>query len=559
MKLRPYQNDAVDSIIAELGKFRSTLIVLPTGCGKTVCFSEVINRYPQPGRWMVLAHREELIRQAADKIGKIIGETPEIEMADERADLHMFRRTKAVVATVQTLSRGRKARFAWKDFAGIIIDEAHHAVADSYQNIVKHARTENPDIKVVGVTATPDRADEAALGHAFESVAYVYEITDAINDGYLVPIHARGVEVKGLDFSKIRTTAGDLNSADLAAVMEYEENLHKIAGPCLQLAKWRKVLVFAASLAHAERLCEIFNRYRPNSARWFSGKTPKDERRLMLADFAAGHYQFLVNVGVLTEGYDEPTIDMVVMARPTKSRALYSQMVGRGTRPLPGVIDGIDTPEGRRAAIAASEKPNVEILDFVGVAGHHKLVTSADILSGAYPDEVVERATKEIQKAAKQGGSAPNVQEALAKADRDIHAEREAEKAKRAKVVANDHKFTVNAIDPFDVFGIDPPRQDSLQKGHEITDRQKAMLESSGIDTRGLDRSKAGKLCQEIISRREGGRCTFKQAKTLAKYGYDTNVTFKDASAIIDSLAKNGWKRPAEKHDAAWTNIPGAA
>lgn len=532
---------------------------MPTGCGKTVVFSSIIKQYPKPGRWMVIAHREELIRQAADKIARITGEQPDIEMANERADLHMFSRTKVVVATVQTLTRGRMNRFRWQDFAGIITDEAHHATADSYRKVYDHARAENPDIRHVGVTATPDRADETALGKVFESVAYEYNLIDAINDGYLVDVHAHAVEVKGLDFAKIKTTAGDLNGAELSALMEYEENLHRIAQPTMQLAKWRKVLVFAASLAHAERLAEIFNRYRAGSSKWFSGETPKDERRLLLSDFAKplgapGSFQFLVNVGVLTEGYDEPTIDMVVMGRPTKSRSLYSQMVGRGTRPLPGIIDGLDDADARKLAIARSTKPNVVVLDFVGNSGHHKLVTTADILGGNYDDEVVEKAKEDVAKETAAGKTA-NVQESLRKAERDIHAEKEREKARRKQVVAHKADYSVSQIDPFDVFGIEPARKHTFDHKHPMTDKQRKVLETAGIVPDGLNRDDAGKLCQEVFARRASGKCTFKQARQLQKHGYDTNVTFEQASQIIDALAKNGWKRPNEPKATAWTTV----
>ena len=556
MKLRDYQQEAVDLTISELGKVKSTLIVQPTGTGKTVVFSSIIKQYPKPGRWMVLAHREELIRQAADKIAKIVGEQPDIEMANERADLHMFSRTKVVVATVQTLTRGRMNRFNWKDFAGIITDEAHHATAQSYQKVYAHARKENPDIRHVGVTATPDRTDETALGKIFDSVAYEYSLIDAINDGYLVDVHAHSVEVKGLDFAKIRTTAGDLNGAELAQLMEYEDNLHRIAQPTMQLAKWRKVLVFAASLAHAERLSEIFNRYRPGSSRWFSGETPKDERRLILSDFSKpigseGSFQFLVNVGVLTEGYDEPTIDMVVMGRPTKSRSLYSQMVGRGTRPLPGIIDGVNDADGRKLAIARSAKPNVVVLDFVGNSGHHKLVTTADILGGNYDDEVVEKAKKEVEKDTKEGKAA-NVQDSLRKAERDIHADRERERVRRQAVVAQKAEYSVSKINPFDIFGIEPARKHTFDHSHPMTDNQRKLLTTAGIATDGLNRADAGKLSQEVIARRASGKCTFNQAKLLRKYGYDTNMNFDEASRTIDAIKQNGWKRPGETKDSEW-------
>jgi superfamily II DNA or RNA helicase len=165
--------------------------------------------------------------------------------------------------------------------------------------------------------------------------------------------------------------------------------LHGIAAPTIELTGDRKTLIFAASLAQAERLTEIINRHKPNSAKWVHGGTPKEERRSLFPAYTASEFQYLVNIGVTTEGFDEPGIEVVVMARPTKSRNLYAQMVGRGTRTLPGVIDYIEDPEDRKNAIHDSGKPSLEVIDFVGNAGQYKLITSADILGGRYDDEIV--------------------------------------------------------------------------------------------------------------------------------------------------------------------------
>lgn len=541
MNLRPYQQAAVDTTLAELETKRSSLIVLPTGTGKTIVFSHIIKAFSSRGRALVIAHREELIHQAADKIRAVTGQEPDIEMADAHADRHMFRRSGVVVASVQTLlSDKRLGKFRPEDFTLIVTDEAHHATANSYRRIYDYFAA-NPRCQHVGVTATPDRADEEALGQIYDSVGYVYEIVDAIHDGWLVPILQRSVVVESMDFSQIRTTAGDLNGGDLAQVMEYERNLHEVASPTLELAKWRKVLVFAASVAHAERLCEIFNRHRPRSAHWISGETPRDVRKERLGAYAAGDFQFLVNVGVFTEGFDEPTIDMVVLARPTKSRALFSQMIGRGTRPLPGIVDGLPYADARREAIDQSEKPNVEVLDFVGNTGRHKLITVADILGGNVSDEVVDRTIDQV----KQANEPIDVLARFEKVKKDIEAERERERLERKKLVAST-KFQTQAVDPFDILDIDAPVQRGWDKQHPMTDNQKAFLEKAGVPLDGLNRKTAGALIGSIIDRRKNNQATFKQAKILAKYGYDTRVSFDQASQIIDGLARNGWRKPKE-------------
>jgi superfamily II DNA or RNA helicase len=399
---------------------------------------------------------------------------------------------------------------------------------------------QNQDLKILGVTATPDRYDEEALGQVFDSVAFDYELLDAIRDGWLVPIHQRSVVVDGLDYSGVRTTAGDLNGADLARVMEYEETLHGIAAPTVELAAGRKTLVFAASVAHAERLCEIFNRHRSECARFVTGTTPKDERRGMLADYAAGKFQMLVNVGVATEGFDEPGIQVIVMARPTKSRALYAQMAGRGTRPLPGLVDAHEAADARRAAIAASAKPACEVIDFVGNSGRHKLITTADILGGNYTDAVVDRARKAAETA---DGAAVDMAELLADAETDLAEERERARRAALRVKA---RYTSQVVDPFDILHIEPWRERGWDTGRQPSEKMLALLDRNGIDTKGLTFTQAKQLVGEIIHRYEEKQCSFKQARLLSRYGYPTDVPFAKASRLIDALVKNNWQRPVD-------------
>ena len=531
----------MDSVLEAWKDVRATLLVMPTGSGKTRVVAGVIERLPA-GRVMFLAHREELIFQAASHIHRVTGQQPAIEMAEMRADHAMFGKARVVVSSIQTQCAGRNGdtrmkRFDPGEFGLVVADEAHHVTAPTWRRVIEHYG-QNPDLKILGVTATPDRHDEEALGQVFDSVAFDYELLDAIRDGWLVPIQQRSVVVDGLDYSSIRTTAGDLNGADLARVMEYEETLHGIAAPTMELAAGRKTLVFAASVAHAERLCEIFNRHRTECARFVTGTTPKDERRGMLADYAAGKFQILVNVGVATEGFDEPGIQVVVMARPTKSRALYAQMAGRGTRPLPGLVDAHEAADARRVAIAASAKPACQIIDFVGNSGRHKLITTADILGGNYSDEVVDRARKAAEDA---NGAPVDMAEALADAEKDLAEERERARRAALRVKA---RYTSQVVDPFEVFHIEPWRERGWDTGRQPSEKMLALLERNGIDTKGLTFTQAKQLVGEIIHRYEEKRCSFKQARLLSRYGYPTDVPFAEASRLIDALAKNGWKRP---------------
>src|SRR5512133_289536 len=245
MILRPYQSAASDAIFKEWQENDSTLVVMPTGGGKTVLFADVIRRV-FPRRALVIAHREELIFQARDKIQRVTGLTADVEMGDYRAEGGLFEQARVIVSTIQTQCSGgdgggRMSKFDPHRFGVLIIDEAHHATSPSYRRVIDYYRT-NPALKVLGVTATPDRADEEALGQVFQSVAFDYEVLDAIHDGWLVPIEQQMVHVEGLDYSSIRTTAGDLNGGDLAAVLEAEKNLQQMASASLALIKQREAL-----------------------------------------------------------------------------------------------------------------------------------------------------------------------------------------------------------------------------------------------------------------------------------------------------------------------------
>ena len=546
MKLRPYQRQAVNSVLESFRENGSALVVLPTGTGKTILFADVIRRM-FPRRVIVLAHREELIFQAKEKIEHVTGLPAEIEMADSKIDMGycMFDSPRIVVSSIQTQNAGgdglgRMSKFVPDNYGLLVIDEAHHAVAKSYRRVIDYYR-QNPNLKVLGVTATPDRADEEALGQVFHAVAFDYEILDAIHDGWLVPIDQQIVDVDGLDFSTVRTTCGDLNGADLAALMEYEENLQGIAIPTVELIGDRRALVFSASVAHAERLSEIFNRYREGCSTWICGKTKKDDRRRILRDYAEGKYQILCNCGVLTEGFDDPGVEVVVMGRPTKSRALYAQMVGRGTRPFPGVVDSYDTDLERRAAIAASRKPSCLVVDFVGNAGRHKLMTTANILGGNVSDAAIDRAVEQ----ARTDGGPVRMDDVLDHAESEIAAEQERETlremARRARLKGQAN-WTARAVNPFDVFNIVPAHERGWDKGRQLSEKQHNMLLKQGINPDNLTYAQARQIIGEMFRRWDGGVCTFKQANTMKKYGYPTDVSKQEASKIIDALAANNWR-----------------
>lgn len=536
---------------------KSTLVVMPTGTGKTVVMGTTAQRW-RKGRILMIAHREELIYQAADKFSRVCGETCGVEMADDSLT-EDWDKPRIVVASVQSLNskhggRHRFEKFDPMEFGLVMTDEAHHATATTYRRIYEHFG-QNPDLRHLGVTATPDRADEEALGQIFDSVAYEYQILDAINQGYLVPIEQQFVHCEALDLSSCKSDKHDLRDGDVARVMEQEAMLHKVVIPTMEIAGSRATLVFASSVAHAQKMEELFNRYKPHSAISIDGNTDKEIRRLQLKKFGAGEYQYLCNCGVFLEGFDEPRIGVVSMARPTKSRALYAQCIGRGTRPLPGVIDGLDTAEERLTAIRDSGKPAMLALDFVGNSGKHKLVSTADILGGNESDDVIERAEYNAKKKAEQGEKV-NMQRELELAREELEEEvRKRQEQSEAARAARNHikakaKFNAQRVDPFSVFDVLPPREPGWHKGRKPTEGMINALRRFKVEERAIQEAsfwQAKTMLDTLTKRAAQGLCTLKQANILKRYGYPTEqLSFSEASGLIDRIAKNNWQRPKE-------------
>lgn len=519
VELRPYQVAAVERVLEQhAAGARSTLVVMATGTGKTTVFSGVVARSAGPA--LVLAHRDELIRQAADRIHRQTGMSVAVEKAEERA----ARGADVVVASVQSLRPERIAslRFRFGEFPLIVVDEAHHAVSKSYREILDAF----PTSKILGVTATPDRADEQAMGQVFDEIGYVYEIGDAIADGWLCPIRATQVFCDDINLADVKTVAGDLNQGELDAVMSTEAVLHQVARPTLELAGGRRTIVFTTSVENAHRMAEVFNRYRPGCAGAVDGSMDSIARKRVLNDHRAGRIQFLCNVAVLTEGYDDPAIACVAMARPTKSRALYAQMAGRGTRIHPG-------------------KEDLLLLDFAGNAGRHALVSAADILGGKYGDDVVEKAK---QKIADEPGT--DIRQALTEAEAEIRAEaerrRKEDEARRRAQAQAAVRYQKQDIDPFAVLGVsDPVAEFGGRFGDKpASEKQLERLAIWKIDVvTGLTSRQAERLIKQEYARRVNGWCTYAQAKFLQRHGYETKgITRVQASQLMDALKANGWK-----------------
>jgi superfamily II DNA or RNA helicase len=879
LKARPYQEDAFTGVRTQLRDNRSTLLVLPTGSGKTFIFSRIAHDWPERDyaqelsqRVLVLAHRDELLQQARQRIAKETGELVGLEQAEARAGLE-----RIVVGSVQTLCQPDRLG-GWKPdaFGLVICDEAHHGPSPSYKRIFEHFAS----AKLLGVTATPDRADEKAMGQVFESVAYVYEIEDAISDAWLVPIRVRQVFIDAIKLAACRTTAGDLNQGDLDAAMAVEEALHGVVNATIEQAGDRKTIVYTTSVDNATRLAEIFNRYQPGTARDVNGKTPMDIRRGILAGFERGDFQRLVNCGIATEGFDCldseteilttsgwsrredlhpgenlwaydrrdgipkrvpmdrlvvrrvepgermlsivgqhvnirtteghefhikhrtrsglsngfetrtgreiaqrrsayalplcgsgaffpgvdleddeirfvawfmtdggfeghrlcisqskdtkdrirqllrklglsfrervrlkrkgaypnakplhvfsvpkgnhggslkrngwgrleayldknvsvmlsqmterqfslfwseallgdssrqkgkagwlwcskeqadaytamavvrgfsascarqvlpsgkdiyrvsvrdakfltcdpadpraakhtlsvpeegeevwcatnelstlfvrrngkiavigncPPVSCIAQARPTKSRSLHAQIVGRGLRTVYAPGFDLETVEGRRQAIAEGPKKDCLVLEFTGNSGKHKLASSVDILGGRYDEDEVERAKKIVE--AKPGMRAD---EALAVAHLEAEKRRADEAAKRARLMATT-KYSTRDFSPFDVLHLGGDKQDEWSErfgGAVATDGQLSALDKFGVDIpKGCTKTQAHKLLDACFARAKIGLARYKQVKLIERYGIQAiNLSMDKAGEVIDAIKSAGWKRPS--------------
>jgi superfamily II DNA or RNA helicase len=480
----------------------------------------------------------------------------------------------------------RMQKFNPSDFGLIVIDEAHHSVADTYSRTLRYFHQNNPDLKWLGLTATPDRADEEAMGLIYENVSYEYNLPQPIVDGYLTPIDQQFIMVDDLNLANVRTTAGDLNTGDLENEMLAEKVLHKVTTPIVEIAcglqmgaisdliskgkihelpslatKSEPTLIHAVDVAHAERMTEIINRYLPDSALCIIGTTPKNIRRDGLKRFAEGKYQFLLSCGVFLEGTDLPNVSIVGVAGTTESRSLYAQMIGRGLRPVSGLIDGIESPEERVRLIEESEKPRCLVLDFVGNCGRHKLICTADILGNELPDELVEGV---IRKAEKKGQPVDVLRALMEAQERDkeerrrrqlaeLKANQEKQEAAKKRAaeqrsgIAGGVSWRGSPFNPFDIMDIAPKREPAWHKGRKPSDAMKEVLSNAGVPV--TDKTswwEAHLVIEEIVSRRKKGLCTFKQAKWLEKHGYSGQTSFKECQKIINAWAANGWQRPRD-------------
>jgi len=347
LELRPYQKEALDSIVSfyDSGISRQ-LVVLPTGSGKTVIFSHLPQFKKNSLPMLVLAHREELLHQAKEKIS---WSNPHLNIEIEQAENYASH-ADVVVASVPTLGRensDRIKRFPREYFKSIVIDEAHHAAAPTYRRILDYFE----NTFTLGVTATPQRSDNTRLTDVFDEIVYYKTIQDLIQEGYLSPLVGYRIQTD-TDISGVATNEGDYVQSQLEDAIDNPTRNATIVNSYNSLVPNAKAIVFAAGVKHANNLAISFGQA-GIATELILGDTDTDDRRNILARFANGTTRVLVNVGVLTEGFDEPSVEAIILARPTRSNLLYTQIVGRGTRLYEGkphctIIDIADATKGKK-------------------------------------------------------------------------------------------------------------------------------------------------------------------------------------------------------------------
>lgn len=512
-ELRPYQQQARDRIHAEwdAGHTR-TLLVLPTGTGKTIVFASVAADQVRAGdRVLILAHRGELLEQAADKLQRSTGLVSAVEKAESTCLDSWFR---VVVGSVQTLQRtARLERFPQDYFGTIIIDEAHHAITDGYRRILDYFS----GAKVLGVTATPDRGDMRNLGEVFDSLAFEYKLTDAIKEGYLCKIMAQTIPLQ-LDITSVTMSGGDYAVGDLGTALD--PYLEQIAAEMARRCKSRKTVVFLPLIKTSQKFRDLLNTYGFRAAE-VNGQS--DDRRQVLADFDAGKYNVLCNSMLLTEGWDCPSVDCVVVLRPTKVRSLYSQMVGRGTRLSPG-------------------KTDLLLLDFLWMTDKHELCRPADLVC---EDRTVAR---QMTETLAESGCPEDIEQAAAQASEDVVAQREEALAKQ---LAEQRRKKSKLVDPLqyemsiqaeDLSGYVPTF--GWEAGPP-SDKQTAALEKLGILPDAVESAgKAALLLDRLHKRQTEGLTTPKQIRLLERYGFRHvgSWSFDAASRMINRIAAGGWR-----------------
>lgn len=520
MNLRRYQLDCIAATELAFKEFDRVLDVLPTGAGKTIVFSHIAQQRATAGqRTLILAHRDELIDQAIEKLHRATGIHAEKEKAESYASLDC----PVVVGSIQSLCReSRLARFPKEHFGLVVCDEAHHSLSDSWQSVLNYFTAQ-----VLGVTATPDRGDARNLGHYFETIGYEVNLFELIKQGYLSRITLKSIPLQ-IDLSRVHSVAGDYDAAELGSALE--PYLDQIAQHIKAQAEFRRILAFLPLIATSQKFVEAC-RGAGLTAGHIDGKSP--DRAEILQRFANWDFDVLSNAMLLTEGFDDPGIDCVVVLRPTRSRPLYSQMVGRGTR----VADG---------------KQNLLLLDFLWMHQRHSIVRPAHLIArdefeaeqitkmsqaaAALPSDLVEQMPLDLEGLASDAAS--QREEALRK-------QLEEHRTKKAKTLSAD-EFCLE----HDSFAATEYRETMPWESAPATDKQMKWLKRAKIDLSTV-RSKghASQLLNLYFNAKPTTLASQSQRALMRRMGHANadNATVSEAKEFFASIRKP--KQPTQQFE----------
>lgn len=589
IQARHYQAGSIESAFKLWDSgVRSVLVQVPTGGGKTYIGAECARRWYERGKRSLFAvHLREIVRQAKDEMAEMTGLPVGMELASEKSSTVWPE--PIICASIQTLNgRGRLQKFYHEQFGLIIIDEAHHGVSKTWQNVLDYF----PDAKVLCLTATPERSDKKKLGKIVDAIAYEYSLKQACDDGWLAKPRQLTIEIPGLDFRKIPRKQGELAKEELERIMiKYATACaHRSVEAIFDLfphelddvpeLEWntyigdrqpKKTLIFCVTRLHADKVRNALNSFREGLCGYVDGETPHIERRDTFRNFKTGSLACLANCSVTTEGYDNPYIKLILDMAPTMSHGRALQKWGRGTRTLPGTLDNKVTPEERLTAISESNKPYCTVVDFTDNSRDHRLVTLIDIFGPDQPDSV----KREVEKRMK---------------DKATDVETEIELVLKERYELRKTHFNETEIDGF----TGKKKKKKLTKAQK--EQRRLALNAKGLSQKEFDILERNKLSpatrsleenrdllRKITHRRLAGLCTYAQgfklkakgyspeviremrasdaslilqSDVLMKYGYSEQqciaMTKDQRSDAIDAIARNGWKPIHQQQQAAF-------
>lgn len=494
VNMRAYQLTAISAVREAFRAHQRVLLVMPTGTGKTAVFSEIAKRVNiKGGKVLVLQNRSELIDQSKKAL-----ESHGLRVGVEKAGSHGIDNTTVpdvVIASVQSMRGERMHAYQPRAFSLIVCDEAHHSTAKTYTDILDYFF----EVKVLGVTATPDRADGTPLADVFSYCAYTYEIGAAMRDGWLCAASLLDIAVEQLDLSKIKTRCGEPNAAELDAEILQDGVLHAIAKPLADHVGTRQTIAFCPGVKSSERLAEVLEGY-GIKATHVHGGMDADDRKMELRRYRAGQVQVICNAMLLTEGYDAPETACVALVRPTTSRSLLVQMIGRGLRIAP-------------------DKPDCLVMNFSpGRVKAKNLICPEDVL-GAHGMRNIGENWK-------------------AKAKREAAEAEEALAVRKREIVAIGVMYAACRM----------PLSELLEvmcapDNRGVSEKQVAALKRAGFAVGEIETQAEAQLCFEIMNqRRAAGLCTYRQGKMLASKGLRSDVTPEQAAHAMMVLERNGWR-----------------